>query len=666
MRRLALLLVTMLAVFALPPASAGSEVGEDVQHLSCLAEGDCRLTTVPSGEDTVSGQAQGTPFAPERVLFEFELFPAQDELALLPERLTDVEIDLRFDDDPTRVTWPDVSLTLVHGSGSTSWTIPAGEGSNLPAYTVDEVDLDLDDGRVIWPGEGARLLLSFSVDRPATWTLHLYGDSTFEMEIEWSADPDAADVDEPSSRSSPASVEFESAHDGALVGGEADCFEFNIETHEVLRVLITWDPVPLELQQQSAQPELRLSTGLLAPSPQVEVVEDDDGTITRYRWRALQEGQATLCLEGQSDRFQPYVWAGLLSFEGMGPVDPSGFSGEGLYPSGGGQVDGSGALESLPNPPSGLRAFPGLLLMCVALLEFTRRTTSWTLRWGLTVPGMLLLLLGGVFNPLISASTAVQQDGELDLDGLIEERLAQLWDVAHPGVPESTLITHSGATFGRLDGEELHVRLEIEHATPLDDGRYQLHPVGLDDVRLDELIFAHVARESGAGGTEADHVQRFVLLAGRSLLLDLIVLEALLVVDELPSSSVVHFRTSMVDTAASGSVTAPAWGTRPVSIESGAWSVLQDALLPQRIAVSLCDCDLDLLDVRFVAASGLQSTDLPRHDGLTSAGSFLSAPGLTAILGVVLLGFGAGLEHRRRTEAHRLAEQMLRPDHSWD
>jgi hypothetical protein len=186
----------------------------------------------------------------------------------------------------------------------------------------------------------------------------------------------------------------------------------------------------------------------------------------------------------------------------------------------------------------------------------------------------------------------------------------------------------------------------------------------LDDVRLDELIFAHVAKESGA--TQADHVQRFVLLAGRSLLLDLIVLEALLVVDERPSSSVVHLRTSMVDTAASGSVTAPAWGTRPDSIESGAWSVLQDALLPQRIAVSLCDCDIDLLDVRFVAASGLQSSDLPRHDGLTPAGSFLSAPGLTASLGVLLLGLGAGLEQRRRTEAHRLAELMLRPDHSWD
>ncbi|MGB1462628.1 MAG: hypothetical protein ACPG8Q_03750, partial [Candidatus Poseidoniaceae archaeon] len=385
--RLALLVVAMVAVLSLPLASAGFQMEDDVQHLSCLAEGDCRLTTVPSGEDEVSGQSQGTPFAPERVLLEFELYPAQDELALLPERLTDVEVDLRFDDDPTRLSWPDVTMTLVHGSGSTSWTMAAEDGSSWPAYSEDEVALDLDEGRVMWPGDGARLLLSFSVDRPATWTLHLYGDSTFEMDVAWSADPDAADIDEPSSRSSPASVEFESAHDGALVGSESDCFRFNIETHEVLRVLITWDAVPLELQQQSTQPELRLSTGLMAPTPEVEVVADDDGTLTRYRWRALQEGEATLCLEGQSDRFQPYVWAGLLSFEGMGPVDPSGFTGEGLYPSGGGQVEGTGPEESLSAPPSGLRAVPGLMLLCLGLLEFTRRTTSISLRWGLSVPG---------------------------------------------------------------------------------------------------------------------------------------------------------------------------------------------------------------------------------------------------------------------------------------
>ncbi|MBV18557.1 MAG: hypothetical protein CMA56_01680, partial [Euryarchaeota archaeon] len=175
-----------------------------------------------------------------------------------------------------------------------------------------------------------------------------------------------------------------------------------------------------------------------------------------------------------------------------------------------------------------------------------------------------------------------------------------------------------------------------------------------------------VAKEGGADGPEADHVQRFVLLAGRSLLLDLIALEALLVTDQRPSSSVVHLRTAMVDTAASGSVTAPAWATRPASIDAGSWSVLQDALLPQRIAVSLCDCDLDLLDVRFVAASGLQSSDLPSHDSISSAGSFLGMPGLVTLLGVVMLGAGAGLEHRRRSEAERLAERILGDLHFWD
>ena len=105
---------------------------------SCLAEGDCRLTTVPSGEDEISDKAKAR-LSPERVLFEFELYPAQDELALLPERLENVEVDLRFDDDPTRLTWPDVTMMPVHGDGSTSWTMEANDGAL--GQLRDEVEL---------------------------------------------------------------------------------------------------------------------------------------------------------------------------------------------------------------------------------------------------------------------------------------------------------------------------------------------------------------------------------------------------------------------------------------------------------------------------------------------------------------------------------------------
>ncbi len=294
--------------------------------------------------------------------------------------------------------------------------------------------------------------------------------------------------------------------------------------------------------------------------------------------------------------------------------------------------------------------------MLVGLLDFTRRTTSVLLRFGLTVPGLLLVLTAGVVHPLVAASSSVQQPGELALDDMIDERLAQLWDVAAPGIPESTMVMHAGATFGRLDGEVLRLRLDVTDAVPLEDGRFQLQVDGIDAIRLDEAIFGHVAR---VGGASPEHVQRFVLLAGRSLLLDLLMLEALLVVDEVPPNNVVHLNFAMTDTSPTGSVTAPAWGTRPSDIEATTWSGLQNALLPQRIAVSLCDCDLDLLDVRSVPSDGLRAADLPSHEGVRPSDGLLSAPGWTLLAGVVLVAGGWTAESSRRRQARALAVRMF-------
>ena len=649
-----LLLLPLLAL--VPPGQAALTEDVGVQHLSCVADGDCRLTSYPIGEESVGGQVQGTPVSPVEVVLEFDLDPAQDLLVLLPSVLEHVEVDFRLDDDPTKLTWPVLDLRLVHGEGVTQWTIePSTEGTGV-AYVADDVALNLDGRRVLWPGDDVRLLLGFTLDRPAAWSLHLRGASSLELDIAWSADPEAADVDEPSSRLDPVDTEFEMAHDGALVGADVDCFTFEVEAHEVLRVLMEWDLVPIELQQQSARPHLTLADGREAPTPEMQIVQDEDRASVRYVWRALREGTTTLCLEGQEDRFQAYVWAGVLSYEGIGPVDPGGFTGEGAYPAGGGQAPAAGPSERLPDPSSGLAALGGVALMLVGLLDFTRRTTSVVLRFGLTVPGLLVVLTAGVVHPLVAASSAVQQPGELALDDLIDERLAQLWDVAAPGIPESTMVMHAGATFGRLDGEVLRLRLEVTDAVPLEDGRYQLQVEGIDAIRLDEAIFGHVAR---VGGASPEHVQRFVLLAGRSLLLDLLMLEALLVVDEVPPNNVAHLNFAMTDTSPTGSVTAPAWGTRPSDIEATTWSGLQNALLPQRIAVSLCDCDLDLLDVRSVPSDGLRAADLPSHDGVRPSDGLLSAPGWTLLAGVVMVAGGRTAESSRRRRARALAVRMF-------
>ena len=121
----------------------------------------------------------------------------------------------------------------------------------------------------------------------------------------------------------------------------------------------------------------------------------------------------------------------------------------------------------------------------------------------------------------------VQHAEEITLDELIDMRLQQLWDVSAEGVPEQTLYTHTGATWGMLDGESLKLKLTIEQAIPLQDGRWQLVVPELQSLRLDQLIFGQVSeaqtQQSSTGMLESQTV-RFVLLAGRSLLLDLLVL----------------------------------------------------------------------------------------------------------------------------------------------
>ena len=86
-----------------------------------------------------------------------------------------------------------------------------------------------------------------------------------------------------------------------------------------------------------------------------------------------------------------------------------------------------------------------------------------------------------------------------------------------------------------LEGERLQLKLDIEEAIPTDDGRWQLMVPELTSLRLDQAIFGQVAegqtQQSQEGMLEAQTV-RFILLAGRSLLLDLLMLEAMLVVDE--------------------------------------------------------------------------------------------------------------------------------------
>ena len=60
------------------------------------------------------------------------------------------------------------------------------------------------------------------------------------------------------------------------------------------------------------------------------------------------------------------------------------------------------------------------------------------------MPGVLLLVVGGVLNPAVAMFNQVQHPEEITVDELIDMRLQQLWDVSAEGVPEQTLATHTG------------------------------------------------------------------------------------------------------------------------------------------------------------------------------------------------------------------------------
>ena len=668
---LCIFLFSLVQPFGHAMVSAGlsSEEGGGELFLSCRADNDCVLTPTPVGEETVSGQSSANLFQQETVTFEFSADPPQGHVALLPDVLALLEVDFRHQTEAGSFFRPELEVRLVLGQNVNTWTFDASsfpEATPSP-YRLENEPLTLSEGRVLWSDEPIRLLLSVTLDRPGTWTLFMRGASQLTVDVPWSIDPNAVDVDEPSSTSQPRATSFEDIHRGALVGADHDCWLFEVETHEVLRLMVEWGQVPIELEQPHPVPDLVTQAGRRAPAP--EVLVDDDGlslSIT-YRWRALATGDYTLCMHGSPEKVQAYIWSGAFGYESMGPSDPSTFGSASFYP------QGAALLGDLNDPytlhDQGLALLLiSLVMLGVLLLMAFRPTTSYGLRFGMFVPGVVLLMVGGVIHPLWAMADEVQHADEITVDDLIEMRLQQLWDVSAEGVPEQTLYTHTGATWGMLDGESLKLKLTIDEAIPLEDGRWQLVVPELERLRLDQLIFGQVAKgqtqPTGEGMLESQTI-RFILLAGRSLLLDLLMLEALLVVDEVPVSSVFHIDTTMVETQAAGSFAAPAWGTRPESITASDWVRLQGSLFPERISISLCDCDLDLLDVTFSASNGFDVRDLPPQWDVRNAMGLLPYGALLMWSGLLLGVVATTMEVRRSLNAQRLAESFRLSGNQW-
>lgn len=664
---LQLLIIALLLSSIIPIASAGMTDAENggTLYLICDDVENCHLASnAASGEEMVSQDIMVAPGQTKKITLEFEMEPEQIELALLPELMDQMVIDLRLREDVSGWSRPELDISLIIGNSVSDWNFPAQliptQSVNEPYRMTDE-PLDLDGYRLLWAGQSVRLRLTFTIDRPSTWELHLWGDSFFELTIPWSQNIEEANIDEPSSDSNPVASEFEAVHYGALIENDRDCWSFPIEEHEVLKIIIVWEPVPIEIEQSHGLPDLITPSGRMAGQPEVIFEESDDETRISYRWRALPVGEYNFCIGGKADAFQPYYWAGMLGFEGMGPIDPDGFESESFFPAGYAMIDDSQTAVTLQRSSSPLLFFSILSFLGFGFAAL-RMTTSAFVRFGLFTPGVILLLFGGIISPVWSLADEVQLEDELSFDEMIEMRLQQLWDVSYPGIPQQTLVEHTGSTWGMLDGENFKLRLNVEKAYPLPDGRYQLLIPELQSFRLDRAIFSQVAKGGGQTTDEGmleQQTVRFILLAGRSIVLDLLIMEALMVVDEEPKSSIFHLDVDMVETSSTGAISVPAWGTRPSFISQGEWTKLQGALFPERISVTLCDCQLDLLDVRFSASEGFDLADIPDADLLRNASGLIDSSFFVASVGFILCLVATRIEYVRSNKARKLAQTMF-------
>ena len=666
--------VLLLLILCIPNVSAAIDSEDDGGELwfSCNDINDCSLTEFHTGEESISGSVNSaTPFSPSTVFIELPMNPSQTEIALIPQEIDELQIDLRYQDDIVGISRPDLEVTIIIAQ---STTVIEFQGDSNPAdgmqgaYKVNDEPLDLAGDRLLWPGEEIRILLQFEVERPGTWQLNLRGASYMFLDIIWSEDVDSRDVDEPSSYASPRQTELDTVHYGALVEDDWDCWSFDVENHEIMTITIEWEEVPSEIEQNHGRPDLILPDNRLAPAPELETEVANGVTKSTWKWRALPVGEYDFCIGGKLNSFQPYKWIGLIAFESLGPTSPEGFDYSSWEWEGYGmKADQYGSVE-LDGTSGVMVLVLSFAILLGLVIELRAETTSRAVRFGIFVPGVLVLFLSGIVSPMWAIAGEMPSSDEMTLDELIDNRLDQIWHASHPNAPASSKALHIGSTFGMLDGETLSLRLVADSAWPLDDGRWQLHIPEFYELDFESKIFAKVAEKSETTPLDDlldSHSRSFILLAARNLMLDILMLEALLVVDDLPTSNVIHFETEMVESRKLGSIQEPAWGTRPADLPEGRWRLMQENLYPNLVSIALLDGIKDDLEFRIKIDNEISHNLMYSSSAVKPSEPLLESQYVWVIAGIALVLLGIGIENKRRTNAKNILDQFAF-ENKWD
>lgn len=202
----------------------------------------------------------------------------------------------------------------------------------------------------------------------------------------------------------------------------------------------------------------------------------------------------------------------------------------------------------------------------------------------------------------------------------------------------------------------------------MDDGRWQLYIPEFYELDFESKIFAKVAEKSETSPVDDlldSHSRSFILLAARTLMLDILMLEALLVVDDLPTSNVIHFETEMVESRKLGSIQEPAWGTRPVDVPEGRWRLMQENLYPNLVSIVLLDGIKDDLEFRIKIDNEINHNLMYSSNSVNPSEPLLESQYVWVIAGIALVMLGIGIENKRRTNAKNILSQFAL-ENKWD
>jgi hypothetical protein len=520
---------------------------------------------------------------------------------------------------------------------------------------LENEDLDISNGRILSPLDQVLLRVSFDIDQPVTWEFHLAGNSNVVLPIEWSIDAEAANVDEPTSLSEPRSISLiGSTTFGGLMSSDVDCYQFDVDEQlSMLTVTVSWEATPLEVEQSNAIPEFWDAQGRSEEIPEIRTRYEGDIVVNEFRWSEPEGGQHTLCWTGIEDHYQSYSFTGSQSILGVGSTTPEEFSGEATWDAGTSQV---GQLDQATET-SGAGIFTmgiAAIGIFVAIIGYLMPLSSpWLPRFMLPM-SILLLLFGGIISPAISISNESPNPGEMTFDELLEQRLDRIYQGVINDDEGEFGPQWYGGFLGVAAGERLQLMLTIDAIHPLGDGRWQIEAAELDGIDLDRWVFGKL----NDGRLSADNEIRFILRSGRLLALDLLLLEALLIVDEKPRGDVLHIDWEMVSDPGLGSLSSPAWASRPESVTADDWNQVTEAIKPELLSVSFCDCGIDAMELS-IRSNDVYGNDLITPGGIQSSNGLIPHDFWVAVLGLTVLICAGFVEKERRTQGMALAEEIL-------